>query len=163
MLFRFLKGGFGFALLFIASYFALQHVPADSIRVGDLGRIDVRMLMLDKSLHQSRHLFVEVLEDDTPVYERPNTAAAKLKRLNAGYLLLLADVETRGGYEWNKVLIAPRRYGWMQRLTPPRIGVPSRRVSWAGKFYFYYRDLYALLAGLLGFIWGWLNFRIKPT
>lgn len=163
LLFRFLKGGFGFTLLFAAAWFVLQQVPADSLRLGNFGRIDVRMLKLDRPIHESRHLFVEVLEDGTPVYERPGAASAKLKSLDAGYLLLLADVESRGGYDWNKVLVAPERYGWMQRVTPPGIGVPSRRVTWADKFYFYYRDLYALIVGLLGFIWGWLNFRIKPT
>jgi class 3 adenylate cyclase len=162
MLFRFLKGSFGFALLFTLAYSALQYAPADSIDLG-FSRVDLRKLKLDMQLHESKHLFVEVLADGTPVYERPNAASMKLKQLDAGYLLLLADVETRSGYTWNKVLIAPGRYGWLQRVTPPKIGVPSMRVTWADKFYFYYRDLYALLIGLLGFIWGWLNFRIKPT
>jgi class 3 adenylate cyclase len=162
MLFRFLKGSFGFALLFVLAYSALQYVQADSMDMG-FSRVNLRKLKLDTQLHESKHLFVEVLADDTPVYERPNANSMKLKYLDAGYLLLLADVETRGGYDWNRVLIAPGRYGWMQRVTPPKIGVPSMRVTWADKFYFYYRDLYALIAGLLGFIWGWLNFRIKPT
>ena len=61
------------------------------------------------------------------------------------------------------VPFAPGRYGWIERVTPPKVGVPSKRVTWADKFYFYSRDLYALIAGLLGFVWGWLNFRIKPT
>jgi class 3 adenylate cyclase len=162
MLFRFLKGSFGFALLFAAAYFLLHRVPADSLDLG-FSRVDTSPLRLDEKLHESRHLFVEVLADNAPVYERPQAASEKLKRLGAGYLLLLTDVETRNGYTWSKVLIAPGRYGWMERVTPPKIGVPSVRVTWADKFYFYRRDLYALIIGFLGFVWGWLNFRIKPT
>lgn len=157
LLFRFLKGGFSFALLFTLTYFALQHMPADFAGAA------VSRLQLDRKIYESRHLFVEVLADGTPVYERPQATAKKLARLDAGYLLLLTDVTTRNGYSWNKVLIAPGRYGWMERVTPPKIGVPPMRVTWADKFYFYYLDLYALAAGLLGFIWGWLNFRIKPA
>jgi hypothetical protein len=51
----------------------------------------------------------------------------------------------------------------VERVTPPKLGVPSVRVTRADKFYFHYRDVYALAIGLLGFVWGWLNFRIKPT
>ncbi len=158
MLFRFLKGSFGFALLFSLAYVVLQQAP-DLVR----GRLDISRLQLDEKLYESRHLFVEVLADNTPVYERPQATSEKLKRLDAGYLLLLTDVEARNGYTWNKVLVAPGRYGWMERVTPPKIGVPSMRVTWADKFYFYRRDFYALMVGLLGFVWGWLNFRIKPT
>lgn len=162
LLFRFLKGGFGFTLLFMAAWFTLQHMPADSLDLG-FARLDTSPLKLDGKIHESRHLFVEVLADDTPVHERPHAASGILKRLDAGHLLLLTDVATRGDYTWSKVLIGPDRHGWMERVTPPKIGVPSRRVTWADKFYFYYRDLYALVFGLLGFVWGWLNFRIKPT
>lgn len=162
MMFELLKGGFSFALMFTLAYYALQHVPADSVDLG-FARMDTAPLRLDRKIYESRHLFVEVLADNTPVYERPHATAAKLQVLDAGYLLLLTDVAMRNGYTWNKVLIAPGRYGWMERVTPPKIGIPPMRVTWADKFYFYYRDLYALAAGLLGFIWGWFNFRIKPT
>lgn len=162
LLFRFLKGSFGFAVLFALAHFLLQLAPADSLNLG-FARLNISGLKLDNKVHESRHLFVEVLADNTPVYERPNPSSEQLKRLDAGYLLLLTDVATRGGYTWSKVLIAPGRSGWVERVTPPKVGVPSVRVTWASKFYFYYRDLYALIIGLFGFVWGWLNFRIKPT
>lgn len=162
LLFRFLKGSFGFAVLFALAHFLLQLAPADSLNLG-FARLNTSGLKLDNRVHESRHLFVEVLADNTPVYERPNPSSEQLKRLDAGYLLLLTDVATRGGYTWSKVLIAPGRSGWVERVTPPKVGVPSVRVTWASKFYFYYRDLYALIIGLFGFVWGWLNFRIKPT
>jgi class 3 adenylate cyclase len=162
LLFRFLKGGFGFALLFVLAYFALQRLPADSLNLK-YGRIDTSSLKLDIRIYQSQHLFVEVLTNNTPVYERPNPSAPVSQRLKTGHLLLLTDVANHGGHTWNKVLIAPGRHGWVERVTPPKLGVPSLRVTRADKFYFHYRDVYALAVGLLGFVWGWLNFRIKPT
>jgi class 3 adenylate cyclase len=95
-LFRFLKGGFGFALLFALAYLTLQRAPADSLDLG-FARMDLRPLKLDEQIHESRHLFVEVLEDGAPVYDRPNPAAVKLTQFDAGHLLLLADVATHGG------------------------------------------------------------------
>ena len=68
------------------------------------------------------------------------------------------DVVERYGAAWNKVLVAPGEYGWMERVTPR-----GERVSWTDKFYFRYKDLYPLLAGLLGFLWGVFDFRIKPA
>jgi hypothetical protein len=45
---------------------------------------------------------------------------------------------------------------------PAKIGVPKRRFSIANKFYFTYLDLGALVAGLAGFFWGVLSFRVRP-
>ena len=39
----------------------------------------------------------------------------------------------------------------------------NKRVTLTDKFYFKYKDLYPFFIGLIGFIWGALNFRIKPT
>lgn len=75
----------------------------------------------------------------------------------------LADVAEREGMTWNKVLVGKRKYGWIPRIVPARFGVPERRITVAHKFSIRNRDLYALIAGLLGFIWGAWSFRIRPV
>lgn len=146
-----LKGGFGFALGFL-----LLWLP------GNYLDVDWRE-MWQGELHESRHLFVEVLEDEVNVYEEPEATSTSLMQVNRGNLLLLADVRDRQGYTWNKVLIGENKYGWVQRAIPPRIGEPGRRLTLADKFYFRYKDLYAVVLGILGFFWGFLGFRIRPN
>ena len=63
----------------------------------------------------------------------------------------------------NKVLVGKRKYGWILRVVPAGFGVPEKRITIANKSFVRNRDLYALIAGLPGFIWGVLNFRILPA
>jgi class 3 adenylate cyclase len=151
ILLHFLKGGFGFALGFLLLWLPGQYLNFDWQEKWQ------------GVLFESKHLFVEVLENKVTIYTEPSVTSRRLKQVDKGDLLLLADVRTRYGYTWNKVLIGEREYGWVERVTPPRLGVPSLRVTWADKFYFRYRDLYALILGLVGFLWGWWGFRIKPN
>ncbi len=147
----FFRGGLGFALGFL-----LLFLPGHFFELpfGD---------KWDGVLHESKHLFVRVLGDSAPVYSQPTETASQLLTVKKGDLLLQADVVSRYGYVWNKVLIGPGVYGWVQRVTPPKLGVPSERLTRSNKFYFRYRDLYAVLFGVLGFLWGAFDFRIKPT
>ncbi len=147
---RLLKGGFGFCVGFVLAYLLVLSVPVD------------RLPFLDRALFQSRHLFVEVLEDKTALYERPTTDSPVLRRVDAGTLLLLTDVVQRKGMKWNKVLLEYRRHGWVQRVLPPRLGVPKKRLTYTDKFYFRLKDLLTLLAGLAGFVWGVASFKIRP-
>lgn len=146
-----LRGGFGFAIAFL-----LFFVPTNYFHFG-LGPD------WNKKLYQSRHLFVEVQEDDTNVHETPSEASPIIRTVDEGNILLLADVVVQEGLTWNKVLVGRKEYGWIPRTVPAKIGVPEKRLTIADKFYFRYLDLYALIAGVLGFIWGALSFRIRPT
>ena len=141
-----IKGGFGFSVVFMLVFWPLHYFDPDW---GE---------KWNGVLHESSHLFVHVLEDDANIFQRPTVTSDVLMQVSKGNLLLLGDVLSRYGYEWNKVLIGPRRYGWIERITPRQ-----RRVTLTEKFYFRYKDLYVLLTGLLGFVWGILDFRIKPT
>ena len=82
--------------------------------------------------------------------------------LNSGNLLLLTDVDKKKDIVWNKVLVADNAYAWVPRIIPPAIGKPEERVSTAYKFYFYKKDVVLLVLGLIGFVWGFANFRIRP-
>lgn len=149
-LLRLMKGGFGFCVAFLAFYLAATYLPIHLPQAGG------------GTIYQSRHLFVEVLRD-TRVYRFPWPGSAALRDVHKGDLLLLADIAKREDLTWNKVLVDEEEYGWVLRVLPPTIGEPERRVTLTYKFSFRYSDLGALLAGIVGFIWGFLNLRIRPT
>lgn len=148
---RALKGGFGYGLLFLALLAAMKVVPFAG--AGAWNRL----------LYESRHLFVEVLENGAVVREAPDRTAQELKSVQRGGLLLLTDVAESGGITWNKVLVAEKEYGWIPRIVPARIGEPERRVTLAYKFRFRATDAGMLVLSLAGFVWGYLNFRLKPA
>lgn len=148
---RILKGGFGLTIGFFILYFPQKYFPLP---------ID---LELRKPVYESSHLFVEVTGENAKLYTRPSIGSYVVREVKTGQLLLLTDVSRAGGMVWNKVLVAKKQYAWMPRVIPPRIGVPSQRMSVAYKFYFRRADLIAWLFGLVGFAWGYLNFRLRPT
>jgi hypothetical protein len=148
---KLLNGGLGFALGYLLVfvpfiYFGLDYLPAGH-----------------EVLYESRHLFVEVFENNSPVYAEPSETAEVLRTVGAGNILLQVDSRNRGGLSWNKVYLGEEGDGWMVRVQPPKLGVPETRVTYADKFYFKLRDVYALLLGCFGFIWGFWQFRIRPV
>ena len=116
----------------------------------------------NKTLHQSDHLFVEILEENVNLRRAPSEDSAVIFKVPEGTILLLADVAKRRKMTWNKVLVGRGEYGWTARIVPAKIGVPQKRLSIANKFYFTYLDFGALVAGLVGFLWGILSFRVRP-
>ena len=146
-----LKGWFGFAIGFFL-FFVLTHYVG--LEFGP---------SWSEELCQSHHLFVEVQEDDTAVHRRPSKNAPIIRKVDKGDILLLADVAEGESMKWNKVLVGKGKYGWIPRIVPARFGVPEIRLTVAYKFSLRNRDLYALIAGLFGFIWGALSFRIRPV
>jgi len=148
---RLVKGGFGFAIAFAAVYLVTMTLTGGA------------EAQVQRVLSRSDHLFVEVVSDNTAIYARPHAGADVLRHTDDGNLLLLADVKRIKGITWNKVFVGGSRHGWVERVLPPRIGVPEKRLTLAYKFYFRYQDLYALIGGMIGFLWGYLNFRIRPV
>ena len=148
---RLLKGGFGFGMAFL-----VFSVPTTYLAF-DLGP------RWNEKLYQSHHLFVEVKRDDSNVHEKPSETSPIIRTVGDGSILLLADVAARQGLTWNRVLVGRAQYGWIPRIVPAKIGVPERRLTIADRFYFRYRDLYALIVGAVGFTWGAVSFRIRPA
>jgi len=155
-IFMLLKGSFGFCIGFFLFYLPTTFIPPEYIP----SKIET---ILNKEIFQSSHLFVEVKANDTNIRENPDIESDSLKKVNKGNLLLLTDVKKIDRLTWNKVLIEKKKYGWILRVTPAKIGVPEKRVAITYKFYFKYIDLFALFIGFIGFTWGFFNFRLRPV
>jgi len=145
------KGGFGFCIGFFLFYLPATYLP---IEAED---------SLYSEIFQSNHLFVEVKANDINIREKPSINSKALQKVSKGNLLLLTDVKKIGKLTWNKVLIGKEKYGWILRVVPPKLGVPEKRLTIAYKFYFKYLDMFAICTGLAGFVWGFLNFKLRPV
>ncbi len=151
---RSLKGGFGLCLGFFIFYLSAFYLTY--LAFGFASR-------LDSVLYQSEHLFVEVKAEKANIFRNPSVKSEVLQTVHKGDLLLMSDVRRKGPLTWNKVLIGKGKYGWILRIVPAKIGVPAKRLTFTYKFYFRYLDLGALLAGLIGFVWGILSFKVRPV
>lgn len=149
--FKTLKGGFAFCAGFFLFYLPATYLPFDT-GAG-----------LKETVYQSENLFVEVVENNVNIYNDPNTASRILDKVNKGNLLLLADVSKKGSLTWNKVQLEKKEYGWIMRVVPPKFGIPEKRLTITYKFIFRYMDMCALLIGLIGFVWGFIKFRIRTV
>ncbi len=103
------------------------------------------------------------MENNVNICKDPNSNSLILDKVNKGNLLLLADVSKKGSLTWNKVLLGKKEYGWILRVVPPKFGVPEKRLTITYKFNASYVDMCALLIGLLGFVWGFIKFRIRTV
>jgi len=151
LLLQTVQGGFGFAACFAVAWLA---APFAAVRLG---------LDPHAELYRSQHLFVEILHDATPLRETASPKAPVLRMADAGALLLLTSVQTRGPLTWNRVRLDAERHGFVLRVAPARVGAPATRVSRTYAFAFTRRDLLAWLAGALGFALAALRFRIRPV
>jgi len=148
--FRILKVGFGYAVAFAIVLASLTILPAEY--TGNSREI----------YHESEHLFVKVLQDSANIRLEPSLKSKVVAQADDGDLYLLADVKETKKVVWNKILIGYEEYGWIARAIPPAFGVAEERLTITNKHYFKYLDIYALLAGLLGAIWGLFSFTVKP-
>lgn len=114
-------------------------------------------------IYSSRHLFVEIQEDNSPIHKDPDINSPVILRPLAKTLLLLSDVKRNKKQLWNKVLVGKYKYGWVQRIRPAQIGLAATRITWAQKFYLRHWDIFILLLSFPGFIWGYRSFHMRPT
>jgi hypothetical protein len=106
--------------------------------------------------------FVEVLADDTPLYEKANTASRRLRTLSNGDFFIFNEAIEVNNRLWNRVTIAGKE-AWVPQRIPPAFGITERQLTVTRHFNFYYYDLYALVLAALGFILGFTNFTIRPN
>ncbi|MBN1997490.1 hypothetical protein JW935_08065 [candidate division KSB1 bacterium] len=148
---KILNGGFGFCIAFLCFYLPSHYIDLPWNRLWN------------QPLIESKNLFVRVQKKDTNIRERPTTDAPVIKSATAGSIYLLVKVEDGPKMVWNQILLGKGKYGWLARVIPPKIGVPAKRLSLTDKFYYRFRDLYALIVGIFGFLWNFLRFRLYPA
>ncbi len=148
--FKLVNGGLGFCIAFFLVYLALTLLPA-RFRLNS-----------GRTIYQSRHMFVEVVSDNATVHEKPFLNGKALQHVKRGFIFLLSDVAEGEGLTWNRVFLGRKKYGWIVRVIPPKLGVPQQRVTLTYRFTMKWKDIYCILSGLIGFMWGFLNFRIRP-
>ncbi len=147
LLLRLFKGGCYSVIGFALGYWAVQLAPIPMTQNWN------------EPMYESSRLFVEIKEHETIVRKTPSLSAPVITNVPYGAILLLLDVQSDGNLTWNKVRLNDLEQGWILRVIPPQMGVPSKRLSLANKFVFRYLDLYALLTGVIGFVWGFLHLR----
>jgi len=148
--FRILKIGFGYSVVFAIVLASLTLLPAEY--TGNSR----------ETFHESKHLFVKVLQDNANIRLEPSLKSKVVDQADDGDLFLLADVRESRKVVWNKILIGYEEYGWIARAIPPSFGVAEERLTITNKHYIKYLDVYALLAGLIGAIWGLFSFSVRP-
>ena len=147
---RFIKAGFVFSVSFILIYFMTQYAP--------ISQVEKWNEVLDSSFHN----YVEVLENNCSIFEKPSLQGQEIKQMHAGYLLLQTEFKEIGKLAWNKVLLGAEKYGWIVQVSPPQMGVPEKTVSNSYQFHFRYKDLYVFMIGILSFLIAFWKFRIRP-
>jgi class 3 adenylate cyclase len=147
---RFIKGGFIFSISFMIFYLVASYAPIKKENKWN------------EVLESSYHHYVEILEDNSPVFKEPSLEGLKLGQIPSGHLLLQTDFKKIGDLAWNKVLLGAEKFGWIVRVSPPQMGVPEKIVSQADKFHFRYKDLYTFAFAFLCFIVSFWKFRIRP-
>ncbi len=148
--FRLIKAGFGYALAFALVLTTLTLAPAEYTANSQ------------DTFNESKHLFVKVLQSDANIRQKPSLTARVVASANEDDLYLLADVTESEKIVWNKILIGIGEYGWIARSVPAAFGVAEKRLTLTNKHSMRYLDIYAFLAGILGFIWGFFSFSIRP-
>jgi class 3 adenylate cyclase len=147
---RFIKGGFIFSVGFMIFYLIAMYAPIKKEN------------RWNEVLESSIHNYVEVLEHNSPVFEKPSLQGPKLGQISSGHLLLQTDFKKIGDLAWNKVLLGAERFGWIVHVSPAQMGVPEKIVSQADQFHFRYKDLYTFGFAFFCFIVGFWKFRIRP-
>lgn len=147
---RLVKGLFGYGVVFFALFHVASFIPAEY------------RFNADEVLYSSRHLFVEIVHDEARLYAEHSPLSEVVKQPNSNEIYLQVDVAKTEDVIWNKVLIKEGVYAWVERLRPAAMGVTEARLSSSDKFYFRYMDLYILLGSMLGLLWGFFSFSVKP-
>jgi len=114
-------------------------------------------------LYQSKNLFVEVLEKQTQLNEKPDKKSKILSILPAGEIFIYQNTKTVNGLRWDQVKISKNSSAWIPKKILPAYGVAEVQLTTTRKFSFRYYDLYGAIIATLTFLWGYMSFRIRPS
>ena len=148
---RLLKGSFGFFLGFL-----LFTIPTMLLPTGVLDHLKARVF-------ETGTQFVTVKQDHSMIHAQPGTGSEELRELRTGDVgMLEKEVRTKDG-SWYRIGVEGQKSGWIQGFVLPDRQLRGREVSSVSSFTLSRRDLFALLFGILGFIWGFFDFRVRPA
>jgi len=119
-------------------------------------------LKSENVLYAAKHSFVEIIANQAPIYNNSSEDSLVVRNVPKGMLLLHSDQNIQDDLIWNEVLIGRDQHGWILEVSPPKIGIPEQKLSILKTFEFKVKDIYPFIAGLLGFIWGFFYFKVKP-
>jgi adenylate cyclase len=116
-----------------------------------------------ESIYKSDRLFVEILINKTQLRTEPGTSSKTFDSLPEGELFIYQDSINKDNIRWDKVKISNNKFAWIAKKIPAAFGVAEEKLTRTQKFSFHYYDLYGLILGFLGFLWGFMNFSIRPN
>jgi hypothetical protein len=148
---RLLSGCFGYSLILLAFHGINSYTepPFKQLWYG--------------SIFQSNTLFVEVLNNTTPLKEKPDIHSNTLMELPKGEIFVYHSSIKKHNRRWDKVKLSDNKTAWIPRKIPPAFGVAEEQLTTTHAFSFYLYDLYGLIISVFGFIWGYINFKIRIT
>ena len=76
-------------------------------------------------------------------------------------LFIFQESRDNDNRSWNKITLFGED-GWIPQRIPPAFGIAEQQLTVTRHFKFYYYDLYALVLSALGFVLGFINFKIRP-
>lgn len=151
-LFRVLKGGSFFGLLFFSSLFIAESIDLD---LGPYWK---------QPCFRTKHRFIEVIADDVVVRKAPQKRSPVITESNKNAIYIFIKKVKKKRFTFAKVALfnddAP--YGYILERRPAKIGVPAITLIESRRMIIRYYHLYALLIGSLGFLYGAWSFRLKP-
>lgn len=146
IVFRFMKGCYGYSLVFLL------------LQLGIVLGKDYIPESWNQVVVESNNLFVEVQANNTRLRAKPSLKSKILTTVDNGTIMLLNDVKEVNGATWNRILLAPNQYAWVIRVTKMENG-QKKRLSKTNKFYFLQIEQSSFIAAIFGFIWGFLSYR----
>jgi len=118
--------------------------------------------ILLQDIYESQRSFIHIHENNTGLYEEASLQALQLQNVNAREVFLEKDRRLVAGKMWYEVIVDINTTAWVRRAIPAKMGVAEVPLATATHAHFKVYDLIIFLLGLLGFVWGYLSFRIKP-
>ena len=146
---KILSGMFGYSILFLI-FHALNNYTQPPFKQAWYGPI-----------YQSQHMFVQVLEDNTPLMSAPDTSAKQIALLPRGEIFIYRDNRRADRRRWDRVVIGKDQSGWIPRRIPPDYGVAEQQLTSTQYFHFFWYDLYVLILSGFGFLWVVTSFNIR--
>jgi class 3 adenylate cyclase len=148
---RFVRGGFGLTVGFFVFYIPTLLLP------------DNLAQYLESSVYESKTEFVEVRAAKVPVYQDPSPRAEEVAVLREGDYGVLQAQRDSSLSSWYEIGLIEDGSGWIPSSRPQPESKGRAEVSRVSSFVFSRRDMFALMAALLGFIWGVFDFRVRPA